>query len=158
MTEEWDYIPDLDALQSHEVASNYSTHSNIYHIGLAMFELMTLNLPDEPPFARPYSFRIDRQSLTGWTYGHNLLSENNPGLVEQFSAELRNTVAWCMEHNPTDRPSLGRLGQIVERNTTGEFLAQTDDATKTSVGNFIGTPLPPTRNDKPRGRAGLVRL
>lgn len=106
-----------------------------------MFELMTLNLPDEPPFARPYNFRIDRQSLSGWTYGHNLLSDYNAGYNEQFSAELRNTVAWCMEHNPAERPGLNRLGQIIERNAGIHFESESD--TKRSVGNLLGTPLPP---------------
>lgn len=110
-----------------------------------MFELLTLNLPDDPPTARPYSFRIDGQSLSGWTYGHNLLAEFNPEFIEDYSAELRNTVAWCMEHNPTERPSLNRLGQIVERNTTRDFPDQPDAATRRLVGDLLGTPLPPSR-------------
>lgn len=143
MTEEWDYIPSLDALRNHEVADNYAAHSNIYHIGLTMFELLTLNLPDEPPFARPYDFRIDRESLSGWTYGHNLLEENNPGLARQYSAELRHTVAWCMEHNPNDRPSLVRLGQIIERNAGAELSDEAEEHSRLSVDNLLGNPLPP---------------
>lgn len=143
MTEEWDYIPNLDALKRHEVAGNFHAHSNIYHIGLTMFQLITLNLPDEPPLARPYNFYIDRESLSGWTYGHNLLSQNNPYLVEHFSAELRNTVAWCMEHNPLERPSLSRLGQIVERNALRDWADQPDHATRTLVSDLLGTPMPP---------------
>ncbi|KAI7788085.1 hypothetical protein LA080_013392 [Diaporthe eres] len=143
MTEEWDYIPNLDALKRHEVAGNFHAHSNIYHIGLTMFQLITLNLPDDPPLVRPYNFYIDRESLSGWTYGHNLLSENNPYLVEHFSAELRNTVAWCMENNPLERPSLSRLGQIVERNALRDWADQPDRATRTLVSDLLGTPMPP---------------
>lgn len=140
------------------MVANFSTHSNIYHIGLTMFELMTLNQADDPSLARPYSFRIDRQSLSGWTYGHNLLSEYNPSLAEQFSAELRNTVAWCMEHNPTERPSLSRLGQIVERNSEREVLDMPDHTTRTLVANLLGTPLPPkVRQAIPYGRAKIFK-
>lgn len=143
LTEQWDYIPNLDAVRNHEVAGNYGPHSNIYHIGLTMFELLTLNLPDQPSFARPYDFIIDRQSLSGWTYGHNLLEENNPMLARQYSAELRHTVAWCMEHNPIDRPSLDRLGQLVERNAAADFPDQPDEATTELVNNLLRNPLPP---------------
>jgi len=112
-----------------------------------MFEILTLNLPDEPSFARPYDFIIDCQSLSGWTYGHNLLEENNPELARQYSAELRHTVAWCMEHKPMERPSLNRLGQIIERNTAGNSPDnspnQRADAQRKLVDNLLGTPLPP---------------
>lgn len=122
-----------------------------------MFELMTLSLPDEPPLARPYNFRIDRQSLSGWTYGHHLLSEYNAALIDQFSAELRNTVAWCMEHNPAERPGLNRLGQIIERNNGLHLPGQSDGETRTLVGNLLGTPLPPRGKFVPYGRARIFK-
>lgn len=141
ITEQWDFVPGLNALRNHEVAGNYGSHSNLYHIGLAMFELVTLNMPDQPPFARPYEFIIDRQSLRGWTYGHNLLGEYNPEIVRQYSADLRHTIAWCMEHNPLNRPSLVRLGQIIEQNLASPD--QRADATRRIVGNLLRVPLPP---------------
>lgn len=143
MTEQWDFIPGLNTLRNHQVAGNYSAHSNLYHIGLTMSELITLNMPDDPPFARPYEFIIDRQSLSGWTYGHNLLEEYNPEIARQYSAELRHTIAWCMEHNSLERPSLGRLGQIIERNLAANSPDQPADATRKLVGNHLRVPLPP---------------
>ena len=110
---------------------------------MTIFELMTLSLPDDPPFARPYDFSIDVQSLNGWKYGHNLLEDNNPGIARQYSAELRHMVAWCMEHNPPERPVLDRLGEIVEWKAGADFSDQSDDDSRTLVGNLLGTPLPP---------------
>ncbi|KAG8157084.1 hypothetical protein KVR01_013074 [Diaporthe batatas] len=141
ITEEWDFIPGLNALRSHEVAGNYGAHSNLYHIGLTMFELITLSLPDDPPFARPYEFVIDRQSLSGWTYGHNLLGAYNPEISRRYSADLRHTIAWCMEHNPLDRPSLVRLGQIIQKHRAADSLEQPAEATRKLVGDLLRVPL-----------------
>lgn len=143
ITEQWDFVSGLNTLRNHEVAGNYGAHSNLYHVGLTMFELITLSMPDEPPFARPYEFIIDRQSLSGWTYGHNLLEEYNPEIARQYSAELRHTIAWCMEHNPLDRPSLVRLGQIIERNLAANSPDRQAEVTRKVVGNLLRVPLPP---------------
>ncbi|POS71600.1 hypothetical protein DHEL01_v210006 [Diaporthe helianthi] len=143
MTEQWDFIPGLKTLRKHEVAGNYGAHSNLYHIGLTMFQLMTLKMPDEPPFARRYEFIIDRQSLSGWTYGHNLLGEYNPEIARQYSADLRHAVAWCMEHKPLGRPSLIRLGQIIEQNLAANSPDQPADGTRNLVANLLRVPLPP---------------
>ncbi|KAJ0106884.1 hypothetical protein J7T55_014960 [Diaporthe amygdali] len=139
-TEEWDYVRDLNALRTGDVAGNYSSHSNIFHIGLVMFELMTLNYADDPMIPRPYNFILSGQRLSGWTCGHHLLEENNDYLAGCYSSQLRNTVAWCLEYNPTKRPQLNELGRIVEYSATWDYPNESDPDTRTWVRDFVSYP------------------
>ncbi|KAK2605679.1 hypothetical protein N8I77_008501 [Diaporthe amygdali] len=139
-TEEWDYVRDLNALRTGDVAGNYSSHSNIFHIGLVMFELMTLSYADDPMIPRPYNFILSGHRLSGWTYGHHLLEEDNAYLAGRYSSQLRNTVAWCLEYNPTKRPRLNELGRIVEYSATCDYPNESDPDTRRWVRDFVSYP------------------
>lgn len=141
-TEEWDYIPNLNALRRQQVAGNYSP-SNVFHIGLVMFELMTLHYPDDPNIPRPYNFNLFGQHWRGWTYGHHLLEANNREIARNFSPELRHTVALCMEYNPNKRPGLDWLTRIVEFYSTSNFPNESDQVTRSWVMDFLGAPAMP---------------
>lgn len=139
-------MPGLHTLRREETAGNYGAHSNIFHIGMIMFELITLNFPDVPLIARPYNFVIEGQTHIGWTYGHNLLGTYNAeyNFDNATPSELlRSVVVWCLEHNPTKRPSLQTLEQIIKMQVTRTWTAETDEQTRRWATNYFGYPPVP---------------
>ncbi|CAN8097477.1 unnamed protein product [Discula destructiva] len=136
-SEAWDYVPNLDALRGSLLAGNYGPASNTFHIGLIMWQIITCMVPEKPFSPRPYAINsLSREGthtvLTGWTYGHALLSEYTDwrleggeydygsGVEPSTAGEvwpselLRNTVARCMEYIPSRRPAFAKLENIIE--------------------------------------------
>lgn len=132
----------LSDLKAAETAGNYSSHSNIFQVGVIMFELLTLCYPDIPFVARRYRFKLEGEEIVGWTYGHNLLAGYNTWSEEdhEYSSLLRHTVAWCMEYNPTKRPSLERLEGIIKGQVSKVWPDETDEQTRQWVEDFFGVP------------------
>lgn len=113
---------------------------------MIMFELITLNFPDLPLVARPYEFVIGGRRLTGWTYGHNLLETYNAEYRFDNASPseiLRSVVGWCLEHNPTKRPSLQALERLIRSEVTRTWTAETDDQTRRwATSHFASPPVP----------------
>ncbi len=63
--------------------------------------MMTLHYPYQPPIPGPLDVPNPKKPRIT-SYGANLFS----GCWENVDPELRHIVAWCMAHDPADRPSL----------------------------------------------------
>ncbi|KAK3349852.1 kinase-like domain-containing protein [Lasiosphaeria hispida] len=134
-TEEWDWIEFLpnDSPQSHKTAGQYSWRTNLYQVGLLMFNCISRHLPP----ARPHPEQIEVQKpLKGnskgwtvtkkcWTYGKYLLDDARFGDIDK---KLRSLVTECLFDEPTDRPTLEYLeSKIQEKLQSNWPLEQQDE-------------------------------
>lgn len=113
-----------------------------------MWELITRLNPETPFRPRPYNFNISGNDLSGWTYGHYLLDGDTNwqdlNVLPRPSLRLRRTVAWCMEHFPSKRPSMENLGPIIQHGLTREY-GQTDEEICAWVGRAFGEAPSPSQ-------------
>ncbi|RYP91544.1 hypothetical protein DL770_002324 [Monosporascus sp. CRB-9-2] len=111
-TDEWDFIPaernGANVIEE-PVAGNYGIHTNIWGAALAMWSLITLHYPPQPPLAGWLELDPDTSIVT---YGNLLFT----GQYDHVDPELRAMVNRCMAHNPLERPSLEQLLEHAEEN------------------------------------------
>ncbi|KAJ4409483.1 hypothetical protein N0V82_009444 [Gnomoniopsis sp. IMI 355080] len=141
-SEAWDFVPNMDGLRNSAIAGNYGSASNVFHIGLIMWQLVTTWEPEVPFVPRPYAVRILEREASGWTYGHALLDQYEQGWSCPEgegggggsgvwpSETLRNTIAHCMDYIPRRRMNLTRLGNTIRQMLEEEPWEQTDEECK----------------------------
>ncbi|KAI1436858.1 kinase-like protein [Xylaria sp. CBS 124048] len=102
--------------------NSLGSHTNIYQIGRAMHDLITLGMIDEEE-SYPEKRQINKLYVTTTglvsTYGWRLLKSENYKIEEPWEAvdiELREIVAACMAESPKHRPRLRVLEKAAERN------------------------------------------
>ncbi|RWA05654.1 hypothetical protein EKO27_g9455 [Xylaria grammica] len=134
-----------DDLANSRTAGYYSNKTNIWHIGMTMWEVITgysaptPPLPQPPPGFTPVpgnegaqnaalnDFMEDTANLgTKISYCPLLLDEDRNN-YEWVDKTLRQTIYQCMYHRPDDRPSLEELLREAEENSQADFEGETDD-------------------------------
>ncbi|KAF3763280.1 hypothetical protein M406DRAFT_331814 [Cryphonectria parasitica EP155] len=104
-TKDWNYL-DRSPYPLEPVAGNYDWWSNVYAVGLCMWQLVTSESPSVPPECSKETFsRPDGTDFEAWTYGGYLLTNE----FDYQDLELRRTIAQCMANQPSDRPTLTEL-------------------------------------------------
>ncbi|KAK7751511.1 hypothetical protein SLS62_006598 [Diatrype stigma] len=106
-TQDWDLLPgnepDGDNVCDEPIAGNYGPATNVWHIGMTMYTLITRCLPPRPP--QPEDIVVNHRVIT--TFGRPLNQFHNT------ERSLRTLVKRCLAYDPADRPSLRRLLHIV---------------------------------------------
>ncbi|GAP88215.1 putative serine threonine protein kinase protein [Rosellinia necatrix] len=149
---EWEAI-DLDPA-GHQLADSrtcgyYSYKTNIWSIGLTMWQLITRYNPPIPPAAQP-PYEVVDQYVPYNEHGQTnldlifkdpqykdfkvsycaLLLDPRTTEYDWVHKDLRETIFKCLYHKPDDRPSLQELLQEAEKNTQLEFPGETDEYIK----------------------------
>ncbi|ROV98751.1 hypothetical protein VMCG_06765 [Cytospora schulzeri] len=86
-SEEWDYVHDLAGLRRHQVAGNFGAASNVFHVGVVMWQLITLCQTEVPMLPREYQIIANGSSMQGWTgvvYGVQSYEEADSGATGQY--------------------------------------------------------------------------
>ncbi|KAH8891700.1 hypothetical protein GQ53DRAFT_841543 [Thozetella sp. PMI_491] len=150
-TEEWDYVKTLPHFQACEVAGNFSWRSNVYHLGLMLWCLITGCYPPRGPIdPQVVSAEVDMDSGETeykWSYGNYLSDET---IFDWVDPNLLHLAVRCMMEKPDDRPSLQEIAAVIHRGLHGTPWGETDDDTKAWAARFFGGPpqLSPLPADK----------
>ncbi|KAK8068861.1 kinase-like domain-containing protein [Apiospora phragmitis] len=92
---DWDYMPltrDGREISQEPVAGNYDVHTNVWHIGLTMWQLITRLEVPEPSRLTDAFYPV----TIGNTYGITL----DMPVYNDVDLELRRTVARCLTQDP----------------------------------------------------------
>ncbi|KAK8131690.1 hypothetical protein PG984_008128 [Apiospora sp. TS-2023a] len=81
------------------VAGNFGEHSNIWQMALTMWQLITVCETPLPPCLTDVKF--GSRSIDN-TYGISLGDDK----YKDVDANLRETIARCLKHDPRERPKL----------------------------------------------------
>ncbi|KAI1118303.1 kinase-like domain-containing protein [Nemania sp. NC0429] len=136
-----------DQLANSRIAGFYTNKTNIWQIGMTMWELITRWEPPIPPAPQPpyeevgrfppwdpYRGGFDYDTLLGKGKYRNFKISYCPLLMdpeaegfEWIDEDLRATIYKCLYHKPDDRPSLRELLKEAEEKIDAEFKGESDD-------------------------------
>ncbi|OTB01953.1 hypothetical protein M426DRAFT_13948 [Hypoxylon sp. CI-4A] len=145
---DWNHIPpERDGPQAgeHMIAGNYGSHTNVWHIALTLWMLMTqLDTPLPPQPQLPPDFEVTEQDdafgdpgPTGVSISYAPLITGPNSIYSRIDEELRNTVFQCMYHRPADRPKIEALYDQAAKGIKKRFDGETDAFIKEWVGTFF---------------------
>jgi len=142
-TAEWDAYngdPTLDPRCT--IAGQYSEKSNIWQIGMSMWNLMTKHYGRSPPVAKLRTFRcVDGVVRRAYTHGWEV---DLPAIQPHFPRMLRQAVKHCLMYSPADRPTLAQLELLCRNQLRRADAAITAGGLGFAAGFFApGAPIPP---------------
>ncbi|KAF2971854.1 hypothetical protein GQX73_g1698 [Xylaria multiplex] len=126
---DWEYIQKPDGsivdqdgseISEQKVAGNYGSATNVWGIGLTMWQIMTLREAPAPPILQV------RTGVTKNLPQNYCLSLFTQDQFKVYDEDLRLTVARCMAHDPNERPSLRTLLRDALRGINKAFPGETD--------------------------------
>ncbi|KAH8904774.1 kinase-like protein [Coniochaeta sp. PMI_546] len=144
-TEEWDYVrrtPFSEHGVQKATAGNYHWWTNLYQVAQVMWQLITLHSIEYPPVAVPYDTELPDGTLeTQWSYGTGLLDPH----YDYVDRDLRELVMSCMNHNPTDRPDMPHIEEVLREkiHRQGEMSAEERKAVQDFCVQLFADPPPP---------------
>ncbi|KAK3989892.1 hypothetical protein QBC44DRAFT_395343 [Cladorrhinum sp. PSN332] len=148
--EEWDYLKnplpgrETDPRTKPKIAGQYGWRTNVYWLGLVMFNLITRFHP--PPRPIPYSMGSEyitdertgqKRQRDPWTYGGYLMHHRFKGQVDP---DLLKTVCYCMTDDPEHRPSLEDLSRKISYKIAQDWPGEDDGATREWARGFFEKP------------------
>ncbi|KAI0536569.1 kinase-like domain-containing protein [Xylaria digitata] len=137
---DWEYIQKPDGsivdqdgseISEQKVAGNYGSATNVWGIGLTMWQIMTLREAPVPPILQV------RSGITANLPQNYCLSLLTQDQFKVYDEDLRLTIARCMAHDPNERPSLRTLLQGAQLGINKRFPAETDEFIKSWVQDLI---------------------
>lgn len=158
-TEEWDYITgflpaeETDPEKKSSIAGKYSYKTNLYHVGLVMWGLITLRkLPFSPvpyecfekevtdpdtgnPVLDPKTGQPKMRKL--WGYGGYLQGKIWDGIYDRVLLDL---VVACMLEEPEQRPAFHELKQAIDREVKSEWEWQRNADVRKWCEQFFNEP------------------
>ncbi|KAI0514975.1 hypothetical protein F5B22DRAFT_211034 [Xylaria bambusicola] len=159
---EWEKVPveegpDGDYLANSRTCGYLSNKTNIWSIGLSMWELIVKYQGPLPPTPQPpqnlphiLQGQIDYDAiLQDPKYADFKISYCalllNPDVhdYDWVDKALRETVFKCMYHKPDDRPTLEELLKEAEEKVQEEFPEETDEFIRKWIDHWLHSPPPP---------------
>ncbi|KAI0427339.1 kinase-like domain-containing protein [Xylaria sp. FL1042] len=140
---DWEYIvkpeggqvmEDGPEVSEQPVAGNYGPATNVWGIGLVMWQLMTWMMPPVPP-----QLQVKRGFHTNLPYNYCalLLTDDD---YNGYDLELRQTVARCLAAEPKKRPTLMQLLRAAKKGVEKRFDGETDELVRVFVQEHIYNP------------------
>ncbi|KAK5631019.1 hypothetical protein RRF57_006734 [Xylaria bambusicola] len=144
--QDWHYIskpdgsivdPDGPEVSEQPVAGNYGSATNVWGIGLIMWQLMTRMQPPVPPQPQP-EIQLGPGMVIPTHYCPLLLTMRE---YDVYDLELRLVVAYCLTANPQLRPALSNLLNAARRGIDSNFIGEDDNTIREWVRRFIYNPI-----------------
>ncbi|KAK3388581.1 kinase-like domain-containing protein [Sordaria brevicollis] len=154
-TEEWDHIKDNPCESGAKVAGNYNWWTNLYQLGIIMYNLITLREYEAGPVPALAELRYPDGSVKEvWGYGMDLLVCP----YSNIDFDLVNVVAACLCHDPADRPDMHDLERLIDSKVEAQPMdgPGADLVRQWSMQHFQGAP-PPSYKKMPTGRERIFR-
>ncbi|KAI1772988.1 kinase-like protein [Hypoxylon cercidicola] len=130
---DWEYIAPTHAkgydLSQSQIAGNYGPHTNVWSIGLVMWQIITKYFPLLP--AVPSEQHVPGGPPVHYAYD---LEDRRYAAAD---ADLKNLVTQCLMHNPADRPSLHDLLARVEAGTRKQYPQESDQKVRAWVQRVV---------------------
>lgn len=155
--EEWDYVHGAPIYHpeptERDPAGNYHWWTNMYQVAQVMWQLVTLCHLEWPPVLEDYNETLaDGSETRRWSYGAALLSEE----FDYADLSLRSLLVSCMNHNPTERPTMAEIDEVIRGHVDAHELSARERLEAQDFwDNIFAEPDPPSAS-QPADLAGVA--